>query len=92
MSGNLGNILKAAKEAKGGALTQKEPESDQQRDYKPKASHNATVGKYRNEEYERLTVYIRKDTKKAAARKWEDEGNRDVSDLVQHLLSTYLST
>jgi hypothetical protein len=92
MSGNLGNILKAAKEPKRDVPVENQPENAGQRKQEPKARQTTTVGKYRNEEYERLTVYVRKDTKKAAARKWEDEGNRDVSDLVQHLLSRYLTT
>lgn len=48
------------------------------------------VGKYRDPEYERLTVYVRKATRKAAARKWEDAGQRDLSSLVQALLVRYL--
>jgi hypothetical protein len=47
-------------------------------------------GKSSNPEFERLTVYVRKRTKKLAARKWEDENDGDMSDLVEDLLTKYL--
>jgi hypothetical protein len=40
--------------------------------------------------FERLTVYVRKTTKRDAVRKWEDGGGGDMSDLVEKLLSDYL--
>ena len=36
-------------------------------------------------------MYVRKATRKAAARKWEDAGQRDMSSLVQTLLVQYLN-
>ncbi len=51
-----------------------------------------TIGKHRDPDYERLNVYVRKTTRKAAARKWEDEGYRDLSDLVEKLLAKYIGT
>jgi hypothetical protein len=51
-----------------------------------------TIGKHRDPDYERLNVYVRKETRKAAGRKWEDEGHRDLSDLVEKLLSKYIGT
>lgn len=50
------------------------------------------LGKSSNQDFERLTIYVRKDTKKAATRKWEDATGQDMSDLVEHLLSKYLNT
>ncbi len=50
------------------------------------------AGKSSSPDFERLTIYVRKDTKKAAARKWEDATGQDMSDLVEHLLAEYLST
>lgn len=51
------------------------------------------TGKSASPDYERFTVYVRKDTKKAAVRKWEDTGKGgDMSDLVQSLLIKYLVT
>lgn len=48
-------------------------------------------GKRSDPEYERLTVLVRKDTRKAAVRLWEDlEPNRDMSELVQKLLGEWL--
>jgi len=49
------------------------------------------TGKSSSPEFERLTVYVRKQTKKVAARKWEDETGGDMSELVQDLLTKYLS-
>jgi hypothetical protein len=45
-----------------------------------------------SQEFERLTIYVRKATKKAATRKWEDATGLDMSDLVEHLLAGYLIT
>jgi hypothetical protein len=58
---------------------------------KPRAGR--AVGKSANPDYERMTVYVRKETKKAAERKCEDEGKfPDVSELVQSLLTDYLNS
>ena len=42
-------------------------------------------------DYERATIYVRKETRKAARRKWEDTKGGDFSELVQQLLTDYLS-
>jgi hypothetical protein len=55
------------------------------------ASPARAPGKSRSQEFERLTIYVRKDTKKAATRKWEDATGRDMSELVEHLLFEYLN-
>ncbi len=50
------------------------------------------IGKSRNPDYERLTVLLRKETKKAATRLWQDiEPDKDLSDLVQELLSSFVT-
>ncbi|HZL29187.1 MAG TPA: hypothetical protein VFC39_21865 [Acidobacteriaceae bacterium] len=48
------------------------------------------LGKRKNPDYEQAHFYLRKATNKAARRKWEDEGNGDLSDLVEELLAGYL--
>ena len=49
------------------------------------------VGKSRNPEFERLTVLVRKDTKKTATRLWEDtQPDKDLSELVEELLSSFV--
>jgi hypothetical protein len=58
----------------------------------PTPSPTRSMGKSSNQDFERLTIYVRKDTKKAATRKWEDATGHDTSDLVEHLLSQYLNT
>jgi hypothetical protein len=50
------------------------------------------TAKSTSQDFERLTIYVRKATKKAATRKWEDTTGLDMSDLVEHLLGGYLNT
>ncbi len=45
-----------------------------------------------NPDFMQLKVYVRKTTKRQAARKWEDENGGDVSDLIENLLQKYLSS
>ena len=48
------------------------------------------AGKRSDPDYERLTVLVRKDSRKIAARKWEDlEPSKDLSELVQKLLDEW---
>ncbi len=48
------------------------------------------TGKSSHPEFEPVKIYLRKQTRKAAWRKWEDANGGDFSDLVQHLLEKYL--
>jgi hypothetical protein len=59
---------------------------------KPRAGR--AIGKSADPDFERLTVYVRKETKKAVTRKWEDatDGKEDLSDLTELLLTKYLNT
>jgi hypothetical protein len=57
---------------------------------KPRAGR--AIGKSANPDYERMTVYVRKETRKAAERKWEDATGQDLSDLAEHLLTNYLNS
>ena len=50
-----------------------------------------TTGKSSNPAYEPVKVYVRSEMRKKAVRKWEDEGGRDLSDLVEVLFSKYLN-
>lgn len=47
------------------------------------------TAKSSHQDYGSLKVYVRKDTRRRAERKWQDAGGGDLSDLVEHLLSTY---
>jgi hypothetical protein len=58
----------------------------------PVPSPARATAKSTSQEFERLTIYVRKATKKAATRKWEDTTGLDMSDLVEHLLAAYLHT
>jgi len=62
---------------------------------KPKIASSSSETKHvksRDADYVQFKVYVKKKTKTAAARKWEDQGGRDLSDLVESLLTQYLST
>jgi len=49
-------------------------------------------GKSSNPDYERLTVLVRKQTRKTAQRLWEDlEPKKDMSDLVERLLAQWIA-
>jgi hypothetical protein len=50
------------------------------------------TGKSSHPEYEPVKIYIRRQTRKDAWRKWEDANGGDFSDLMQQLLEQYLST
>lgn len=52
----------------------------------------ATGAKYTDPDFMQLKVYVRRKTKTAAARKWEDSGGRELSELVETLLEQYLSS
>jgi hypothetical protein len=48
-------------------------------------------GKRSNPNFERLTVLVKKQTRKAAQRLWEDiEPGRDMSELVERLLTDFI--
>jgi hypothetical protein len=51
-----------------------------------------TGAKYTDPDFMQLKVYVRRKTKTAAARKWEDSGGRELSELVETLLDKYLSS
>jgi len=48
------------------------------------------TAKYNHPDFKPVKVYLRKDTRKAAERKWEDADGGDFSDLVEMLLTKYL--
>jgi hypothetical protein len=50
------------------------------------------TAKSKHPDYEPVKIYIRKDTRKRAWRKWEDVAGGDFSELVQQLLEKYLGT
>jgi hypothetical protein len=43
-------------------------------------------------EYTAVKIFVRRQTHKAAGRKWQDAEGGDFSDLVEQLLQKYLST
>lgn len=53
---------------------------------------SGTGPKYTDPDFMQLKVYVRRKTKTAAARKWEDGGGRELSELIETLLSQYLSS
>ena len=64
---------------------------------RPQTAHKSvptsgTGAKYTDPDFMQLKVYVRRKTKTAAARKWEDSGGRELSELVETLLEQYLSS
>lgn len=50
------------------------------------------TGKRSDPDYEQTTVFLKKETKRAAIRQLEDSGQKpDLSDLLQSLLAKYIS-
>jgi len=90
MSGNLSGLAAIVSKSRTAKSVPSAPAS--QSPLPSPAEPMRRAGKSRNDDFERLTVYVRKDTKKEAARKWEDATGQDTSDLIQHLLTRYLST
>ena len=67
----------------------------QPRRKKPQAEGKAWVrgeGKSSNPNYARLSVYVPTALRKKAERKWEDATGKDASDLIESLLTQYVST
>ena len=48
------------------------------------------TAKSRHPEFEAVKIYVRRETRKRAWRKWEDAQGGDFSDLVEKLLEEYL--
>ncbi len=48
------------------------------------------TAKSKDPDYEPVKVYVRTETRRKAARRWEDQGGRDLSDLVENLLRKYV--
>jgi hypothetical protein len=49
-----------------------------------------TTGKSSNPDFESVKLYVRKQTRRAAERKWQDDTGGDLSELVEQLLIKYL--
>ena len=59
---------------------------------RPEKKTATGIAKSTNPEYVQLKVYVPGATRRKAVRKWEDEGGRDMSDLIEKLLIEYLRT
>lgn len=67
---------------------------------KRKASHTASasaqtssaVAKSRNPAYEPVKLFMHTEKRRKAERKWEDDGGRDLSSLIETLLTKYLGS
>ena len=65
-----------------------------------KAPHKAPVqtqapqglAKSRNPAYEPVKLFMHTEKRRKAERKWEDEGGRDLSSLIETLLTKYLGS
>ena len=96
MSNALRATLTAAREGKPEpsvpaaeeTLAKAEPRPVRQAKAQPPAR---TTGKSSNPDFEAVKLYVRRQTRRAAERKWQDDTGGDFSELVEHLLSRYLS-
>lgn len=70
------------------AQTEKRPAIQQAKSESPAAKG----AKYTDPDFMQLKVYVRRKTKIAAAHKWENNGGRELSELIETLLNQYLST
>jgi hypothetical protein len=93
---NLKDAFAGIREAKASAEPKPVPAP---RLVKPAATAKAAAplpllktGKSSHPEFEPVKIYLRKQTRKAAWRRWEDENGGDFSDLVQKLLEQYLGS
>jgi hypothetical protein len=59
---------------------------------RPAVAGKGATAKSSNPDFEPVKVYLRRQTRKAAQRKWEDATGGDFSELVEDLLAKYLST
>ena len=50
------------------------------------------LAKSRNPAYEPVKLFMHTEKRRKAERKWEDEGGRDLSSLIETLLSKYLGS
>lgn len=65
-----------------------------------KAPHKAPIqaqapqslAKSRNPAYEPVKLFMHTEKRRKAERKWEDEGGRDLSSLIETLLTKYLGS
>lgn len=90
----FGGIQEARKEQ-----AQPQPESTPPA-VRRKAPHKAPVqdqapqglAKSRNPAYEPVKLFMHTEKRRKAERKWEDEGGRDLSSLIETLLTKYLGS
>ena len=52
----------------------------------------SALAKSRNPAYEPVKLFMHAEKRRKAERKWEDEGGRDLSGLIESLLTKYLGT
>ncbi len=55
------------------------------------SSRERRAGKSSRPDYEKVGLYIQTDLRRRAIRKFEDNGGRDLSDLIEDLLTSYLN-
>ncbi len=51
-----------------------------------------SLAKSRNPAYEPVKLFMHTEKRRKAERKWEDEGGRDLSSLIETLLTKYLGS
>jgi hypothetical protein len=85
-SSKFGGIVDATRARQGGA-----PEPEPQQETRPEAKK--ANGKSSNPEYKQISAYIRRSTHRDAIKRLADEdGRRDLSDVIEELLSQWLKS
>lgn len=68
----------------------RESKTQTRRARSPKTKPVPVKSKSRNPDYSAVKVYVRTESRRQAERKYQDAGGRDLSDLFEELLQSYL--
>jgi len=86
-SSKFGGIVDATR----ARITQEEYPQESRQEAKPEAKRGN--GKSSNPEYKQISAYVRKDTHREAIKRLADEdGKRDLSDIIENLLNQWLKS
>ena len=92
----FGGIQEARKEQSQTPLTPMPPPPAKKRKAPPTnpvdVQAPSALAKSRNPAYEPVKLFMHAEKRRQAERKWEDEGGRDLSGLIESLLTKYLGT
>ncbi len=90
----FGGIQEARKEQQQSQVESVPPITKRKAPHKAPVQAQAPQGlaKSRNPAYEPVKLFMHTEKRRKAERKWEDEGGRDLSSLIETLLTKYLGS